>query len=68
MVWEGRSREAPPYPDCATALRVTPPLGLRLKASGMAERFPFGPSTRPEIHPAVSFWAHRHLWLSNAIK
>ena len=54
--------------DCATALRVTPPLGLRLKASGMAERFPFGPSTRPEIHPAVSFWAHRHLWLSNAIK
>ena len=27
MVWEGRSREAPPYPDCATALRVTAPLG-----------------------------------------
>ena len=32
MVWEGRSREAPPYPDCATALRVTTPakkLGAR---------------------------------------
>ena len=27
VVWEGRSREAPPYPDCATALRVTAPLG-----------------------------------------
>ena len=28
VVWEGRSREAPPYPDCATALRVTaPPIG-----------------------------------------
>ena len=27
MVWEGRSREAPPYPDRATALRVTAPLG-----------------------------------------
>ena len=23
VVWEGRSREAPPYPDFATALRVT---------------------------------------------
>ena len=22
----------------------------------------------PKIHPAVSFWAHRYLWLSNAIK
>ena len=32
VVWEGRSREAPPYPDCATALRVTAPakkLGAR---------------------------------------
>ena len=27
VVWEGRSREAPPYPDCATAPRVTTPLG-----------------------------------------
>ena len=27
VVWEGRSREAPPYPDCATALRVTAPPG-----------------------------------------
>ena len=48
MVWEGRSREAPPYPDCATALRVTAAPWLRLKASGMAERLPFGPSTRAE--------------------
>ena len=23
VVWEGRSREAPPYPDCATVLRMT---------------------------------------------
>ena len=22
----------------------------------------------PKIHPAVSFWEHRHLWLSNDIK
>ena len=53
MVWEGRSREAPPYPDCATALRVTASPRLRLKASGMTERFPFGPSTRPECS---AFW------------
>ena len=33
---------------CATALRVTAPPRLRLKAAGMAEREPFGPSTRPE--------------------
>ena len=34
MVWEGRSREAPPYPDCATALRVTAPLGCGSKRLG----------------------------------
>ena len=45
--YEGRSREAPPYPDCATALRVTAPLGCGSRRPGMAERFPFGPSTRP---------------------
>ena len=32
---------------CATALRVTAPLCLRLKASGMAERLPFGVSAAP---------------------
>ena len=34
--YEGRSREAPPYPDCATALRVTAPLGC-------GSRRPHGP-------------------------
>ena len=41
---------------CATALRVTAAPRLRLKASGMAERLPFGPSTARSlttrtIHP-----------------
>ena len=33
---------------CATALRVTAPLGCGSRRSGMAERFPSGPATRPE--------------------
>ena len=33
---------------CATALRVTAPLGCGSRSPGMPERFPFGPSTRPE--------------------
>ena len=42
---------------------------LRLKAAGMTERFPSGPaSTARKSPPAVSFWAHRYLWLLNAIK
>ena len=33
---------------CATALRVTAPLGCGSRRPGMTERFPFGPSTRPD--------------------
>ena len=35
-------------------LRVTAPPRLQLKAAGMTERFPFGPSTRPENPPFPS--------------
>ena len=38
----------------ATALRVTAPLGCGSRRPGMPERFPFGPSTRPECS---AFWA-----------
>ena len=30
---------------------------LRLKAAGMTERFPFGPSTRPECPAKPPYWA-----------
>ena len=51
VVWEGRSREAPPYPDRATALRVTPPhrCGLR----HWYRKVPFGPASQaqPPLFP-----------------
>ena len=47
-------REASQAASAAPTLRYGPTGDsaprLRLKASGMAERFPFGPSTRPECH------------------
>ena len=38
---------------------------LRLKAAGMDERFPFGPSTRPECH---GLGCYGYLMLSNEIQ
>ena len=37
-MWEGRSREAPPYPDCATALRVTAPPSATAQMAGKGIR------------------------------
>ena len=39
MVWEGRSREAPPYPDCpflARAKKVSPPPSCAAAQAGAA--------------------------------
>ena len=53
---------------CATALRVTAPHGCGSRR-WYGRKVPFRPGKHgPKIHPVVSFWAHRHLWLSNAIK
>ena len=60
-------REASQAAGAAPTLRYGPAGDsaprLRLKASGMAERFPFGPSTRPECSAFG-----RGAMLSNAIK
>ena len=53
VVWEGRSREAPPYPDCATALRVIPPLGYG-SDGWYGRKVPFRPvhTARPPPFPS----------------
>ena len=60
-------REASQAAGAAPTLRYGPAGDsaprLRLKAAGMTERFPFGPSTRPEC---PGLW--RGAMLSNAIK
>ena len=53
VVWEGRSREAPPYPDCATALRVTPPQRCGLR-HWYGRKVPFGPASPAQPPPLPS--------------
>ena len=48
VVWEGRSREAPPYPDCATALRVT----SRSRRLQSVEDRPYPSGHRPLAGPS----------------
>ena len=51
---EGRSQAAGAAPTLRYGPAGDSAPRLRLKASGMTERFPFGPSTRPEYS---AFWA-----------
>ena len=57
VVWEGRSREAPPYPDCATALRELKKIKLAwpdlhyATAKGVLILFPSKPAIAPTTGP-----------------
>ena len=57
VVWEGRSREAPPYPDCAPVLRMTAAADRAGSPCGPAERLArdrLPASATPAIRSAVA--------------
>ena len=72
VVWEGRSREAPPYPDWRYGPAGDSAPQLRLKAAGMTERFPFGPASTARNPPCgVLIWRiaiYGYLTISNEIQ